>query len=103
VPGGLRYRVSLHREVAKTIASRGGAGSEEFRPRLSELFEQLATDPKRFSKKAGLLQNVRAARLILQPGVAWRAVFTIDDSQMLVRVIALGPHDDAYRDATRRA
>jgi hypothetical protein len=41
--------------------------------------------------------------MIFQPGVAWRAVFTLDESQMLVQVIALGPHDDAYRDAARRA
>jgi hypothetical protein len=65
--------------------------------------QQLATDPKRFPKKTGQLRDARAADLTVQPGVVWRAVFAIDEQQKLVRVISIGPHDEAYRDAGRRS
>ena len=79
-----------------------GAESAVFRPTLAELKASREVDPKQYPKKRGKLKDARAAALTFRGGVAWRAVFTISDQTRTVRVIALEPHDDAYRNAKRR-
>jgi hypothetical protein len=75
--GASRYRVELHREVARVIARHATDEADVFRPSIAELLDELATNPKQFPKKRGALRRVR-----------W---------------LSLGPHDEAYRDAERRA
>jgi mRNA-degrading endonuclease RelE of RelBE toxin-antitoxin system len=69
---------------------------------LRELTEELQTNPKQFPKKQGKLKNRRAADLRFGDGVAWRAVFEIDEAARVVYVTALEKHDEAYRSAKRR-
>lgn len=99
--GGL-WVVNIHRDVAKTIAQH--ARDDAFRPSLAELLAQIERDPKGFPKKKGSLRDYRAASLRFADGVSWRAVFAIDDKERTVFLLALAPHDRAYRDAeTRRS
>lgn len=44
----------------------------------------------------------RAAPLTFGDGVVWRVVFTLDEAARSVRAIALGPHNDAYADESKR-
>jgi hypothetical protein len=69
---------------------------------IGNLIADLETDPKQFAKKQGKLKAARAATLIYADGIVWRAVFVLDEKMQRVRVIALGPHDEAYKDAERR-
>jgi mRNA-degrading endonuclease RelE of RelBE toxin-antitoxin system len=100
-PGDHPYAVKFHREVAK-VAARFGADSTVFRPTIAELKASLEIDPKQYPKKRGELKDARAAALTFRGGAAWRAVFTITEQTRTVRVLALEPHDDAYRNAKRR-
>jgi len=100
-PDGRPYHVSFHREVAKIVAQHG-VDSELFRPTIGELITALENHPKKFEKKRGKLKDTRAAEVQFSDGVAWRAVFLIDEDRRAVRVLALGPHDAAYADAQRR-
>jgi hypothetical protein len=74
--------------------------SRAFRPTIEELFAQLASDPKAFEKKTGKLAGLRAVRLRFN-NAAWRLVFEVVEEARVVYCIALGPHDEAYRDAGR--
>lgn len=96
------YRVDFHREVAKLVAFHG-LESDDFRPTIAALITALRTDPKQFPKKKGKLKERRAASIKFADGVAWRAVFSVDDATGIVRVLALGPHDEAYAKAERRS
>jgi len=69
---------------------------------MRQIVLELSTNPKQFPKKAGGLSALRAVPLRLATGVAWRAVFEVDEAAREVRVLALGPHDRAYLDAARR-
>jgi hypothetical protein len=100
-PDDLRWRVSFHREPAKVFA-RYTLIDPVFRPTLGDLVSALAADPKQFPKKQGRLKSCRAAEVVFQNGTVWRAVFTLDDAAKTVKVLALGPHDAAYRDAEGR-
>ncbi len=100
-PDGRPYHVSFHREVAKIVAQHG-VDSGLFRPTIGELITALENQPKQFEKKRGKLKDARAAEVQFSDGVAWRAVFLIDEDRRVVRVLALGPHDTAYADAQRR-
>ena len=96
------WAVSFHPKVAKIIAVNGGLDSPAFRPRIAELVIALARNPKRFPKKHGKLKEARAAEAHFADGVTWRAVFIVNEEARTVRVIGLGPHDVAYRDAEDR-
>lgn len=100
--GGRPWRVRLHREVAKTVAAHGGFEAEIFRPTIGELVAALEYNPKQFPKKHGKLKDARAADVTFGDGIVWRAVFTLDEEARLVKVLSLGPHDEAYEDAKRR-
>jgi hypothetical protein len=67
------------------------------------LSDQLASNPKQFPKKSGKLATMRAAEIRFADGVVWRAVFELSESERVVRVLALGPHDEAYEAAQRRS
>jgi mRNA-degrading endonuclease RelE of RelBE toxin-antitoxin system len=101
-PEGRLWRVKFHREPAKIVAKYDPM-DPTFRPTLGELVDALSSDPKQFEKKRGKLARCRAADLTFADGVAWRAVFELDESTRTVRVLALGTHDDAYTDAVRRS
>jgi hypothetical protein len=101
-PGDRPWRVSFHREVAKTIAKHGGEDSPAFTPTIGELRSALESDPKQFPKKAGKLKDARAAHIRFAAGVEWVAAYTIDQAKREVRVLSLGPHDRAYTDAAKR-
>lgn len=73
----------------------------EFNPTIDELIISLLDDPKQFPKKQGALATARAAGLF-RKGVAFRAVFTIDESKRMIDVLAIAPHDEAYALASRR-
>ena len=74
-----------------------------FRPTLEALFKTLEGEPGQFPKKLGKLAACRAAPVRYNKTAVWRCVFTIDEDAHVVRIVALGPHDEAYRDAERRA
>ena len=78
------------------------ATDARLRPSLEELFAQLKTDPKQFPLKSGKLKGHRAARLRFA-GNQWRCVFRVRETERIVEVQALGPHDAAYEEAERRA
>jgi mRNA-degrading endonuclease RelE of RelBE toxin-antitoxin system len=63
---------------------------------------KLKDDPKQFGKKRGKLSAFRSVPLRFNRTAAWRAVFLVDDDEMIVYVIAFGPHDAAYAQAERR-
>jgi len=92
--------VQLHRDVAAKL-EKYGEQNPEFIPTLGDLRNELATNPKQFERKQGKLRKARAAPLKWL-GDAWRAVFTIDEERRIVRVLSLGPHDEAYAEAARR-
>jgi hypothetical protein len=100
-PGDRPWRVRLHREVAKLVAYHG-RDNDDFTPTIGELIELLETDPKTHPKKRGKLRAFRAAAIVFRTEV-WRAVFTLNEVHRTVDVVALAPHDDAYREAQRRA
>jgi len=103
IPGrGDRWRVKLHREVANVIDEYGGLDTDIFRPKISELIDELERDPKQFPKKKGSLKDARSAEVIFGDGVVWRCVFVLDEQTRTVRVRSLDEHDRAYRDARRR-
>jgi len=97
-----RWHVIYHPQVAKLVTAES-LGEPTFMPTLGELELALETNPKQFVKKSGNLANCRAANLTRHDGVVWRLVFTLVEKARTVRVLALAPHDDAYRDAARRA
>lgn len=99
-PGVRLWRVKFHREVAKLIAKHGN--DNDVRPALGELWRALESDPKQFAKKRGALRGARAADITYADGVAWRAVFTLDEAERVVKVLALDPHDVAHEAAARR-
>ena len=101
-PGDQPWSVKFHNQVAKTIALHGGVDSPTFRPSIGQLVRDLQTNPKQFPKKSGKLKTARAAPVSFADGIVWRAVYTLDEAARSVRVIALGPHDDAYADASKR-
>lgn len=101
-PGDRRRRVSFHRDVARVVAAHGGAEGDFFRPQIRALVELLEADPKRYPKKSGRLKRCRSAAITVDNGVVWRAVFVVKEREREVRIIALGPHDRAYKDAGRR-
>ena len=84
------------------IARHGGVGSEQFRPSIGDLINELESNPKRYPKKQGKLKSARSAPLRYSKAVTWRAVFTVDEVARVVLVIALGPHDQAYDEAEHR-
>lgn len=100
-PGG-RWRVKLHREVAKVVEAYGGLDADIFRPKIAALIDELEHDPKRFPKKKGALAGARSAPLTFGAGVVWRCVFTLNEKTRSVKVLSLGPHDEAYDLARRR-
>ena len=100
-PAGRPWRVELHRAVAKLIA-RCDLEDATFRPTIGELLIALRSDPKRFEKKQGQLAGTRAADIWYADGVAWRAVFMLDEEARVVKLLSLGPHDVAYGQAKRR-
>jgi hypothetical protein len=101
-PGAQDWSVKLHAKVIKTIAAHGGLQSGAFRPDIGDLIDHIRQNPKQFPKKQGALRDLRAADVIFADGMVWRAVYTLDEATRTVRVVALGPHDAAYRDAERR-
>lgn len=74
-----------------------------FRPRIRDLIEALESNPKQFEKKKGPLKHARSVTIAFADGIVWRCVATLNESERIVRVLALGPHDDAYIDASRRS
>jgi mRNA-degrading endonuclease RelE of RelBE toxin-antitoxin system len=94
------WQVQLHRDVAAKF-QQYGEQNPDFIPTFADLRNQLAINPKQFEKKQGKLKKARAAQL-KRLGDAWRAVFTIDEERRIVRVLSLGPHDEAYAEAARR-
>jgi hypothetical protein len=57
--------------------------------------------PARTIKK-GALKDARVADLRYNDGITYRAVFTIDEAEHAVDVLALDPHDKAYQVASNR-
>ncbi len=96
------WHISVHPRVIKVVTANGGPDTAVFRPTMSELISRMKRDPKQYPKKKGLLQHLRAARVVYADGVEWRCVFTIDELTRTVTVLSLGPHDSAYADAARR-
>lgn len=99
----LQWYVDVHARVADVIEENGGPQSDAFRPRISEVFESLVHDPKRFPKKQGKLSAARSVKIVFNERVAWRLVFTIDEHSHSVRVLSLAAHDKAYLEAERRS
>lgn len=95
------YRVSLYREVAKVVTQQG-VDSDVFRPTIGEFITKIENEPKQFEKKRGKLKDARSADVRFSDGIAWRAMFVVDDDNRVVRVLALAPHHVAYEDAQRR-
>ncbi len=62
----------------------------------------LQRNPKQFPKKRGELGGCRAAEIVFADGVAWRAVFALDESTRTVFWLSLDAHDAAYANARRR-
>jgi mRNA-degrading endonuclease RelE of RelBE toxin-antitoxin system len=101
--GDRPWRVRLHPKVAKQITGYiGGAASPLFRPTIGSIIAALKTDPKQYPKKKGPLKDARAADLRYNDGVTYRAVFTIDEAEHAVDVLALDQHDKAYQVAKNR-
>lgn len=101
-PADQRWRVEVHAKVADAIGENGGPRSNAFRPRIAEVFESLAHDPKRFPKKQGKLSSARSVKIVFSGRVAWRMVYAIDERCRSVHVLSLAPHDKAYLEAERR-
>jgi mRNA-degrading endonuclease RelE of RelBE toxin-antitoxin system len=74
-----------------------------FRPTIGELIDALEADPKQFPKKHGKPKGCRAAPVVYADGIVWRAVYELNERKRTVRVLALGPHDEAYEDAGNRS
>jgi len=101
--GDRPWRVRLHPKVAKQIAGySAGTASPLFRQTIGAIIEALKTDPKQYGKKKGTLKDARAADLRYNDGITYRAVFTIDEGEHAVDVLALDPYDKAYQVASNR-
>jgi hypothetical protein len=69
---------------------------------LSEIIPTILSHPRHAGRpKQGDLVDV-FAHAFTDQGVAYRLVYTIDDSRRMVTFIAFGPHDAAYARARRR-
>jgi mRNA-degrading endonuclease RelE of RelBE toxin-antitoxin system len=75
--------------------------NDDFVPTLDILVAELESNPKQFPSKTDELAGARAADLRYR-GKTWRVVFDVDDDFFEVRILAIGPHDKAYREAARR-
>lgn len=91
------YNMPVQRIIAQETRNK-----PTFQPSLLELERHLKTNPKQFPKKQGKLSKCRAASLVRYDGVAWRMVFTLDEKERIVYVLALGTHDKAYSAAEKR-
>ena len=80
---------------------RWGLENPDFAPTLDELIDQLETNPKQFPPKTGKLAGTRAAEVFYREDT-WRLIFDLDDEYLEVTILAIGPHDVAYRQAQRR-
>lgn len=100
-PDDRAWSVKAHHDVRKLLV-KYGRRSDVFRPTLEALFESLETNPKQYPKKRGDLKGRRAAPITFADDVVWRAVFDLDESSRAVRILSLGPHDQAYDEAKRR-
>lgn len=80
---------------------RWGLENQDFMPTLDELIDELETNPKQFPPKTGKLAGARAAD-VLYRGATWRVIFDVDDDYLEVTILAIAPHDVAYREAERR-
>lgn len=90
----------MHKDVAKDIVHYG-LMCTDFMTIWDRLIDRLETNPKQFPKKSGKLKFARAAPL-KYPNTAHRVVFTINEDQHKVLILACDPHDVAYARATRR-
>jgi mRNA-degrading endonuclease YafQ of YafQ-DinJ toxin-antitoxin module len=57
--------------------------------------------PRSFPPKKGELKGARSAHITFR-GQTWCVVYDVDDDYFEVMVLAIGPHDVAYRKAARR-
>ena len=80
---------------------RWGLQNADFVPTLDQLIDELEINPKQFPLKTGKLAATRAAEVFYR-GATWRVVFEVDDDYLEVMILAIGPHDVAYRAAERR-
>ncbi len=96
----LEYEVRYWPSVGQNVVT-WGMENADFVPTLDELLRELETNPKQYPTKHDDLAGARAAD-ILYRGHTWRVVFDVDDDFLEVYVLAIGPHDKAYRDAARR-
>lgn len=80
---------------------RWGLENPDFVPTLNELIDELETNPKQFPPKTDKLAGTRAAELLYRSAM-WRVVFEVDDDYLEVTILAIAPHDLAYRQAERR-
>jgi mRNA-degrading endonuclease RelE of RelBE toxin-antitoxin system len=94
------YEVSYWPSVAQDVAT-WGLDNADFVPTLDELLNELETNPKQYPAKHDELAGARAADVEYR-GQTWRVVFDVDDDFLEVFVLAIGPHDQAYRTAARR-
>jgi mRNA-degrading endonuclease RelE of RelBE toxin-antitoxin system len=95
-PWSVQFAASAAREI------RGyRLDDPRFRPTLRELVDALKRNPLQYPKKHGKLKHARAVSLKYGE-TSWRIVFTVSETEHLVHVLSVGPHDIAYERAERR-
>ena len=91
-----RFKVELTRKAQKDLDDLRGLGD-----RVVEKLLTLEKNPAGGHQLVGTLRNSRSLEFSL-PGGAFRAAYIILDLERVCLVYMIGPHENFYREATRR-
>lgn len=93
-----RYSVELTRDAEKSLRKLRAWQDQVIRALL-----RLETDPYAGHILTGSLRGTRALEFTLRGSGAFRAVYTILDDERVCLVFIVGPHENIYDRAERRA
>lgn len=88
------YHVFLTREAVKESGKRG----KEFESKVSEILKELADSPRNLpaERLAGKLNFIYSHHFGFK-GTSFRLCFTMDEMNMKITVVLLGPRENFYK------
>lgn len=87
----MSYVIEFEQRLQKQVA-KAGRKNPAFKNALENKIIQIREDPYRFKPLHAPLQNMRRVHLLK----SFVLIYSIDESQKIVRVLAIEHHDDSY-------